>query len=286
VTRRVLIPLQLAAACAVGFGVLMALAYAPGPPRTLDASALQGFAALQHTGLAAYAERVIPIGDPAQVVLIGAALAAVAVARGRPLLALGVVGLLAGTSVGSQSLKALLAHPRPDSFTGIAHLYPGSFPSGHSTAAMALALAGVMVAPPRLRPLAAVVGGAVALAMGFSVVLLGAHFPSDVVGGYLFAAGASLCVVAALRSAEARWPAASGRRLVSGVTKGIAEAGVATVGVTGAVVVGIVALMGLARLPQIADYAQQHPAMALVAPAMAAASAVVVGGVTLALRRR
>jgi hypothetical protein len=71
---------------------------------------------------------------------------------------------------------------------------------------MSLALALVLVSPARLRPYVAAAGGVLALAVGYSVLLLGWHYPSDVVGGYLMA-GAWTCLVAAvaLRPAGA-WP--------------------------------------------------------------------------------
>ena len=62
-----------------------------------------------------------------------------------------------------------------------------SWPSGHSTAAMALALCAVLVARAALAAVAAALGGAYAVAVGFAVVLLGWHYPSDVLGGYLMA---------------------------------------------------------------------------------------------------
>ena len=79
-------------------------------------------------------------------------------ARGRPRLAAGVIALVAATSISSQLLKLLLAYPRFSGTVGGAHVDPAAFPSGHSTAAMSVALAGVLVAPPRARPLAAVLG--------------------------------------------------------------------------------------------------------------------------------
>jgi hypothetical protein len=48
------------------------------------------------------------------------------------------------------------------------------------TAAMALALCLVLVAPARLRPSAAVLGGLFAAVQGYGVLLLGWHYPSDV----------------------------------------------------------------------------------------------------------
>lgn len=67
-----------------------------------------------------------------------------------------------------------------------------SFPSGHATASMSVALAYGIVFPAWAVPLLIV-----ALLVGFSRVRLGVHFPSDVVVGQLIALG-TVVVVAAL----------------------------------------------------------------------------------------
>jgi hypothetical protein len=76
---------------------------------------------------------------------------------------------------------------------------------------MSLALCLVLVVGPRLRPLAALVGASYAIAVGYSLVVLGFHLPSDVLGGYLVAATFTLLGAAGLAAAEARWPAAAAR---------------------------------------------------------------------------
>ena len=58
-----------------------------------------------------------------------------------------------------------------------------SWPSGHSTAAMTLALCAILVAPPVLRTAAAILGGAFAVGVGYALLVLGWHYPSDVLGG-------------------------------------------------------------------------------------------------------
>ena len=198
--------LRAAALCAVAFAGLMAAAYGWSDARRVDASALQGFLGLERPATEQVFDAFARLGDPLQVGLIGVALAALAVARGRPRVGLFVIALLAATSVSSQALKALLAYPRYDGTIDGLYVSAAAFPSGHSTAAMAMAIALVVVMPSRLRPVAAVVAVALALSISFSVVALGGHFPSDVVGGYLLATGWALVLLAGLRWAGERYP--------------------------------------------------------------------------------
>lgn len=65
-----------------------------------------------------------------------------------------------------------------------------SFPSGHATAAMAVAL-GYGTVYPVWAPMLLLL----ALAVGFSRVRLGVHYPSDVVAGQLMAAGTLAALV-------------------------------------------------------------------------------------------
>ena len=190
-----------AGGCAALFVVLLTVAYASDAARRVDASALTGFVDLERPAASGVTARLGALADPLGVAVIGAGLAAVALARGRPRAALAVLAVLGATSVSSQVLKSVLAYPRYEGLPEDLHISPAAFPSGHATAAMALALAAVLVAPRRARPLAAFVGLGFALAVSFSVLVQGWHFPSDVVGGYLLAAGWTFAVAAALLAA-------------------------------------------------------------------------------------
>jgi membrane-associated phospholipid phosphatase len=109
----------------------------------------------------------------------------------------------------------VLAHPRFQPYADYHQPLSDAFPSGHATAAASIAVALMLVAPPRLRAPAVLVGCGFASAVGVSVVVLQWHFASDVIGGFLVAAGWGFAAVAALRLARPRdrapSPGAAGR---------------------------------------------------------------------------
>ena len=74
---------------------------------------------------------------------------------------------------------------------------------------MALVLCAVLVAPRRLRPTVAALGTVFAVGVGFSLLLLAWHLPSDVFGGYLVAALWAALAVAAVSACEVRRPSRS-----------------------------------------------------------------------------
>jgi membrane-associated phospholipid phosphatase len=130
------------------------------------------------------------------VALLGCGIAALALVRARPDVALGAAALLLGANLTTQWLKREL--PRPNLLPGEPVVAGGSFPSGHVTVAMSLALALVLVVPPAGRALAAIVGGAYAAGVGIAVIALDWHRASDVLGGYLVACAWTGLVAAAL----------------------------------------------------------------------------------------
>jgi membrane-associated phospholipid phosphatase len=281
---------MLAATCGVAFCVLLVVAYASSGARWLDASALSGFVDLQGDHVSPLADRIANIGDPGPVVLLTAGLVALSAARGRLRQAVAIAFLVGATSVSSQVLKALLAYPRYDA-GGEAYVYPAAFPSGHSTAAMTLAACAVLAAPRAARPIAAALGTLLALGVGYSVVTLGWHYPSDVVGGFLLATIWTLIVVAALQVAELRWPQRVGRTKASAAltrtVDRVTEAGFVAVALATAAVGSAVALVVAARrMDDLREFASAHTAAVVVAVLVAGSAAVLLAGVTAALRRR
>jgi len=278
-----------AAGCAAGFGLLLALVYLSSRARVADATALQGFVGLERPRTAAGLELIAHLGDPEAVGLMGLALACLALARGKPRHAAAVIVLLALTSVSSQALKAVIDYPRWESLI----LYPvvrdAAFPSGHATAAMTIALCGVLVAPPRARPLAAAAGLVFVLAISYALLAIGSHFPSDVAAAFLVATGWALVVVAALRAAAARWPERSGRsRARAALARAVERATAAGLAVVlAATVVGGVLVGGafaFARGGEAAAYLGENTTAAGVAVGLALAAVVLLAAITAALR--
>jgi membrane-associated phospholipid phosphatase len=171
-----------------------------------DAVALHDFTLLDQTRAHAIASTVLALLKPRLFVVWALAVIAVAVARRRPHVAVAVLLVLALTPLSAELLKPLLAHPHVS--IGAVSVGPASWPSGHASAALALALCAVLVVPGRWRPLVAAVGAAFAVLVGCSLLILAWHMPSDVLGGYLLAVLWTALALAGLRAAERRWPIA------------------------------------------------------------------------------
>lgn len=172
-----------------------------------------------------------------------AGLAGVALVVGRPVLAVGVIVVVAGANLTTQVLKEVVLE-RPNLVGSDAYAYGNSFPSGHVTLAASLALAALLVAPRRLRSLVALGGAAYVSVVGMSTLTAGWHRLADALGAILVAlawAGLVAAVVVAWRGSMPRhtWHRGASRT----------AARVLLVGALGifAVAVGVLAWAWLAR---------------------------------------
>jgi hypothetical protein len=204
--------------------------------------------------------------------LLGGAVILLALLRGRPRLAVGAGVVLLGANVTTQVAKA--AFDRPDLVYGW-WTEPSAYPSGHTTVAMSLAMALVMVVPPPIRWTAALGGCAYAAAVGIATISLDWHRPSEVVGAYLVVVAWTGLVVAGLTllgDEEAREPGRAGR-VSTWVAGGLAVA------------FGIVVLVAAARRLDLERIVYDRTAFAVAATVCAVACAVL-GALTTALVQR
>jgi hypothetical protein len=169
-----------------------------------------------------YARDLVNVFNPFPYVLLASGIVVSALVAGRPKAAAAALLTMGGAGVTTQILKPLLAFQRdfpPGNFMG-----PVAFPSGHTTAVMSLSLALIIVSPARLRPLVGAAAGLLTVATVFSLLILGSHYPSDIVGGLLVATTWAILATAALRVEFS--PSLSGVAL-----------GAALLGIAGAIVV-------------------------------------------------
>ena len=138
-------------------------------------------------------ERALRAIDVGSIVVVLLLLFGIAAVRGRLAHAITAVGVVVA-SVGSAEL---IKHGLPHIPHALHADRPPTWPSGHTSIAVSLGLALVLATPPVLRPVLALLGAAYAAGIGLSVVVLGWHYPSDVVGSF-FICGFWAFVAAAL----------------------------------------------------------------------------------------
>ncbi len=110
-------------------------------------------------------------------------------------------GVMIVTPLTNTLIKAIVGRPRPEWQSVDAVLTTNAFPSGHASSATALGgvvmvLVGMLVRRRNLRRLAYAGVVLVIALVGADRVLLGRHYPSDVVGGVLLGAGIVLLAIA------------------------------------------------------------------------------------------
>jgi membrane-associated phospholipid phosphatase len=108
--------------------------------------------------------------------------------------------ILLGRALG-EAQKYWIARVRPDAEPHLVVVHTSSFPSGHATSSMIfyLTLALALTAGTRWHRVAAAGAILLSLLIGTSRVMLGVHWPSDVIGGWAFG---MLWVLLTLRLSE------------------------------------------------------------------------------------
>jgi membrane-associated phospholipid phosphatase len=241
--------------CALATAVVWAVAFQTAAGARLDGAVLDGFTGFRDSRLEPLAALAVSLADPVPYAAMVLLIAMVAVARRRPRHALLVAAVAVAAPVTAEALKPLATVPRPAPTPEFAPAVDG-WPSGHMTAAMTLALCLVLVAPARLRPSAAALGGGFAVAEGYGVLVLGWHYPSDVVGACAIATGWLALGVA-----------------VAGVVRERPSAGVPRpllwpAALTALAVAAFAAGVALARPARSVDYVQYHTTFVAAAAAI------------------
>lgn len=248
-----------------------------------DVSILRGFADLGlHPHVSSLAVFIAHLCDPNPYVYFCAVPVLIALARRRLWVALAIVAILLGANVTTQLLKPLLAAQRPGVLPSGFGPAPASWPSGHATAAMALALCLILAVPARLRPLMAALGAAFAVAVSYSFLTLVWHYPSDVLGGFLVAGTWTLLAVAAVLVAQSR---TAGRvaEAVEGRMSAREALGPPAAAALGAL--GLALVVAIVRPQAVAYYTRLHEAFVIGAAAIGALALALATAVMLALRR-
>ena len=100
-----------------------------------------------------------------------------------PRCAVALAGASLLSNLASSLLKLGFGRARPDLIEHLDHQTSFSYPSGHATSAAVVYLLLAWLAPPRWRPLAWALAATMILLNGFSRIMLGVHWASDIAGG-------------------------------------------------------------------------------------------------------
>jgi undecaprenyl-diphosphatase len=164
---------------------LAMLLWGRGP---LDRSVYEAIYAGHRPVMAAIARALTALGEPTVLVSAGVATALwlwYAGHRHLPFVLIAITMLGRGLS---EAQKYWIGRARPDLEAHLVVVKTQSFPSGHATSSMIfyMVMALTLTAGTRWYRLAAAGAFLLSLLIGLSRVMLGVHWPSDVVGGWAF----------------------------------------------------------------------------------------------------
>ena len=148
------------------------LAFHVGVFERADTNVLRGFADLRRPIIDRVAGLIAHLCDPKPFVCLGAVVVLAGLIRRRGRVAVAAAGIMLAANATTQILKPLLgqAHPVVLRVAGLPSPGSGSWPSGHATAAMSLALCAVLVVSARWRPFVAAAGAAFAVAVAVAAL--------------------------------------------------------------------------------------------------------------------
>lgn len=135
------------------------------------------------------AQFVSSLGLPLERTIFVALFILAMLVRQRPRAAMIYFVTVVGSIAAHTAVKLLVARPRPTLTPWLDNPHDYSFPSGHAAGMMVVLLLAALLLGKRWLTAPAL---ALALAIGLTRPMLGVHWPTDVIGGWLFGAGAAL----------------------------------------------------------------------------------------------
>jgi undecaprenyl-diphosphatase len=145
-----------------------------------------------HAGLEAGARFATALAGGVTIVAVTAAACIACLLERRTLLAVWLAVTVGGSALLNTAIKLSLERTRPSTAGALTSAHGFSYPSGHTQAATVAYSAIMLVVGwqlcrpgPRLRCASTMFVAAIIAGVGASRVLLGAHWPSDVLGGWL-----------------------------------------------------------------------------------------------------
>jgi len=118
----------------------------------------------------------------------------------------GVVIALAAllSELTSEWLKIFFGRARPDLVTHLDIVHSPAFPSGHATNAAVVYILLIMLVPPARHRLWYALAAIMIVLTGVSRIMLGVHWPTDVIGGWMLGTAFALAAAAVVATADSR----------------------------------------------------------------------------------
>ena len=201
--------IRFAGAIVVLAAVWLAMLVLGGGP--LDQAIYEALYAGGHPALVVVARIFTALGEPTVLIAAGVIAAVLLWRAGHRHLPWVLIAItMIGRGI-SEVQKYWIARARPELEPHLVVVKTSSFPSGHATSSMIfyLTMALALTAGSRWHRLAAAAAVALSLLVGLSRVMLGVHWPSDVIGGWSFG---MLWVLLTLRIAQRFLEGDSARR--------------------------------------------------------------------------
>jgi len=175
----------------VPFATLLFQVLAEGPITRLDSRLANDLnrAVYQRDGVVGFLKVLSYLGGPPMLTVLVVAASGYVLWRRQPRLAIFLAVTSAGGGIVDSIVKILVDRPRPLVDHAVATAFGKSFPSGHAMSSTVVYGALLVVFLPalrgRFRRAAVILTVVVVAAVGSSRLMLGVHFVSDVIGGYV-----------------------------------------------------------------------------------------------------